>query len=241
MLAEERLDLAVEATRLGPGEAVIVITKMGKEVARGTVQEGTPNGSIRVMVSDQGDSGVQQSRYYNPALYSFIPQEAETEDEGGSEPMLGDDPQEPPLTELPLDDRVEVKFKSMGISLVEQPAGAGTDQTLGGNGKPPMTKAAGQVDKGQGPPKSKDKAPDPRVDPSEPAASVNIDALPPDLKKKIIGVKGLDESQRDKVLSEISDAALRALREVGVKNNEIFKTITKIQDAVIPVLEQKGE
>lgn len=238
MLAEERLDLAVEATRLGPGEPVIVITKMGKEVARGTVQEGTPNGTVHVMVDDQGGKGVQQSRMYDPALYSFIPVEADTEDDGASEPILGDDPEEPPLTEFPLDGRVEAKFHKLGISLVEQPAGAGVE-----GGKPPTSKAAGQVDKGQAPAPSKavGKEPDARADPKEPESSVNIDALPPDLKKKIIGVKGLDESQRDKVLSEISDAALRALREVGVKNNEIFKTITKIQDAVIPVLEQKGE
>ena len=222
MLAEERLDLAVEATRLGPGEPVIVITKMGKEVARGTVQEGTPGGSISIMVSDQGPGGVEQVRSYSAELYSFIPQDDDTEDEDDPEPMFRDEPTEPPIVDMSSTDaRVEAKFVKLGISLVEQPEG---DNVKDG-GSPDGEKTA---------PKSKDA--NPRADSSEPDASVNIDALPEQLKKKIIGVKGLDEAQRDKVLSEISDAALRGLRDVGVKSNEIYKTISEIQAAVMSVL-----
>lgn len=233
MLAEDRLDLAVEATRLGPGEPVIVITKMGKEVARGIVQEMIPNGPVHIHVEDQGRSGVVQSRMYDPDLYSFIPQEDKKEsDLGPSEPMLGDDPQEPPLTELPLDDRVEAKVAKLGISLIEQPVAAGQE----GGQKPAPANSASQVDRGQAPPKSKDKAPDPRADNRDAEASVDVDALPEQLKKKIVGVKGLDEAQQDKVMSEISDAALRALKSVGVKDREIYKTVTKIQEAVSPVL-----
>jgi hypothetical protein len=240
MLAEERLDLAVEATRLGPGEPVIVITKMGKEVARGTVGESVPGGAISIMVKEQGEKGVEQARLYDPSLYSFIPEEPKAEGEPG-EPFLdkaGND--EPLLTDLPLDARVEAKMKQRGISLVEQPAAAGPDETPGGGKRPAPANSAKQADNGQGPPPNKDKAPDPRADNREAGASVNIDALPEQLKKKIVGVKGLDESQRDKVLAEISDAALRSLKSVGVKDGDVYKTVVKIQEAVAPVLEQKG-
>jgi len=238
MLAEDRLDLAVEATRLGPGEPVIVITKMGKEVARGTVQETLPDGPVHIHIEDQG-GGVAMSRMYDPSLYSFIPIEGTDEDEDEApEPMLGDEPEEPPMTELPLDDRVEAKVRSLGISLVEQPADDGEKSPS--LSKPTPANSARQVDGGKGPPKSKDKGPDPRADSREAGASVNLDMLPEALRKKITGVKGLDEAQQDKVMSEISDAALRALKSVGVKDLEIYKTVARLQDAIAPVLGLKG-
>jgi len=234
VLAEERLDLAVESARLGPGEKVIVVTKMGREVARGEVGETIPNGPVLVKVKDQGDKGVAEDRLYDPQFYSFVPLEEAPEEER-SDPDVDEDPPEPSLQGS--DDRAEAKLKELGLTLVEQPqtAGAGVDKTPG-NGD-----GGGQKTPPQAPPKASTKnAPDIRKDVSEPEASVDPNQLPDALKKKLVGVGGLDEAQRDKVVSEISDAALRALRDVGVKNHEIFSTVTKIQEVVLPVLEKKG-
>jgi len=229
MLSEERLDLAVEANRLGPGEPVIVITKMGKEVARGTVQEMIPNGPVHVHVEGQGSSGVAMSRMYDPGLYSFIPIEVTKEDdEAPSDSIIepGSDPG-PPIEDSSLDSRVEAKVARLGISLVEQPE-PGDESGSRDKGKGPKGSASVQKDD------------DPRADSREAGASVEMDRLPESLRKRIVGVKGLDEAQQDKVMSEIADAALRGLKSVGVKDREVYKTVARIQEAVAPVLGLKG-
>jgi len=228
MLAEERLDLAVESTRLGPGEQVIIVTKMGHEIGRGTVQDIHPHGSVYVKLSD-AEGKLKEDRIFDPTFYSFVPMEDEKPKETvdpEQDPGLDvdTDPPEQSLEELPFDERAKVKIQKLNISLEANGDEANGEKDAGGNGKAAASDAGSD---------------DVRGDTRQPETKVDVDALPETIKKKIVGVKGLDEAQRDRVLSEISDAALRALKNVGVKDIEIYKTVSRIQEAVSPVLQQK--
>lgn len=210
-LVEDRLELAVESRRLGPGESVIILTKMGDEVARGIVIEVYPDASVYVRESGP-DNTVKADRIFAAELYSFIPMH-DDRDEGNIDPGdtgghdVDDEPGMPSIAEQDPDVRAEKKMKETGTELEPK---NGDDEDPGSDGGT----------SGKGGPRSK----------------VDVDALPEHLKKEIIGLDGLDESERNKVMSAISDAALRSLRDVGVRDTEVYATIVKIQKAVISAM-----
>lgn len=74
----------------------------------------------------------------------------------------------------------------------------------------------------------------------DPASSVDVDALPTQLKKKIIGIGSLDEEQINRIMSEVGEAALRSMKSVGVKETEVFHKVAEIQDSIRSVL-SKGK
>ena len=208
-LAEDRLELAVESHRLGPGERVIVLTKMGEEVARGRVIEVYPDSSVYIRESGP-DSTVKSERIYDPSLYSFVPVvdergESDIDDDPATAPDPDDDPTMPPIEEQDPDARAEKKLKDTGTEL----------EPKDGDSEPAAT------DKGNG---------------KAPRSVVDVDSLPDHLKKEIVGLEGLDEAARNEVISAISDAALRSLRDVGVRDTEVYSTIVKIQKSLQTVL-----
>lgn len=80
-----------------------------------------------------------------------------------------------------------------------------------------------------------------RSDTSSASSSVDVDKLPPSVKKSLVGVQKMDEDQVNKVLSEVASAALRSLRNVGVKDTDVYRTVVKIQDAVKGVMGDGGK
>lgn len=238
MLAEDRLDRVVESHRLGPGEEVIVLTKMGEEVARGKVVDVYPDGSVHFRESASKNVTAAE-RIYDPSLYEFVPLEAEEgeqsiEPDTSLLPDLDTEPQSPTIAEQPAndspDDRAAAKMKSGGIDVTKKGGGGGrnTPMSDGGGKSPPKKKKDGNGN-------SDDKS-GVQKDNREPESKVNVDALPEQLRKQVIGIKGLDEAQRNRVIAEISSAALRAMKDVGVKETEVYATIVDIQKAVEGVL-----
>tara|TARA_B100001094_G_scaffold293304_1_gene313083 strand:- start:1806 stop:2312 length:507 start_codon:yes stop_codon:yes gene_type:complete len=61
----------------------------------------------------------------------------------------------------------------------------------------------------------------------------------PASKSPVVSSHQLDEEQLNRVISEISDAALRVLKAVGVKDIDVYTKVAEIQKVVNTVL--KGE
>jgi hypothetical protein len=78
-----------------------------------------------------------------------------------------------------------------------------------------------------------------RKDDRAASAKVDVDSLPKDLQRRLKGVGDLDEDARDRVLSAISEAAMRAFKAVGVKDTEVYGRIVKLQEVVKPILGMK--
>ncbi len=239
LLSEEQLNLAVESALLGGGEPIIVATKGGDEMARGIVVDVYPDGSVHFRESVP-DGAPAVERVYSPALYMFIPlvserQEKEIEpDRGGIDPEFAPEPGDTGAFDL--------QPRSVITQMSEQDAP--DDRAAEKMGKD-VTQPGGkdrETDNGPKGPKSKekkkdtDKKGDLEQDNRTPESRVDVDALPDGLKKKIIGVKGLDEESRNRVIADIADAALRSMRDVGVKDNEVFEKVVAIQKAVESVL-----
>ncbi len=201
MLAEERLELTVEAPQLGNGETVSVLTKMGAQVASGIVSGVYKSGeNFSVQVREFSSAGSSVDRLYSSQLYSFVADSPEEETEDEYAPSDGE-----PLTDNPSVDP---------ISEVEDSGDEKSDK--------------------------KPKDDEVRANTDSVSSKVDVDALPDEIKKRVVGVTGLDEEQRNRILSEISDAALRAMKIVGVKDSEIYNKVVSIQNAVAPLLGKGG-
>ena len=74
---------------------------------------------------------------------------------------------------------------------------------------------------------------------SEAVDRIDIDKLPADLKKQIKGLENLEQSQVDRIVSAVSDAALGAMKAVGVKDSDTYARVVAIQNAVMPLLVNK--
>jgi len=88
-------------------------------------------------------------------------------------------------------------------------------------------------------PKAAPKQKEVRNDDRTASAKVDVNSLPKDLQKRLKGVGDLDEDARDRVLSAISEAAMRAFKAVGVKDTEVYGRIVKLQEVVKPILGMK--
>lgn len=212
MLHEEALALALDWNTLSAGESVAVVTRMGNVLTRGEVIAVFPYGAVQVREYDLERGGVQSiaDRIYDTDLYLFIQSDAE-------EPIEVDDPD---ALEVPV--LIEPTPKSDVVSVVSEAAEPNAAETpdqrvekkLGG------AAAAGNV----------------RNDDRSTKSKVDLNALPKDLQKRLKGSSDLDEEARDRVLSAISEAAMKSLKAAGVKEIEIYPMIVKIHDALKPVI-----
>jgi len=74
---------------------------------------------------------------------------------------------------------------------------------------------------------------------ADPDSAIDTDQLPDDIKQAIISTKDMDEGQLNGVISECSDAALKALKRTGIAETEVFGLVQKISDALFEVLTGK--
>jgi hypothetical protein len=215
MLHEEAVSLSVPWEDLAAGDPVEVTTKMGSPITRGRVIKVFNYGAVQIREYDLEHNGGVQSiadRIYDVDLYLFLP----IEDEGPIDP---DDPADKFETPVLFDaDHPVVGGYGVDDGSYEYEMGEDVDEVL------TEKKAKSGEEKSV------------RKDDRAPKAKVTIDALPKDIQKRLKGVADLDDDARDRVISAISDAALKSLKAVGVKDIEIYARIVKIQDALKPVL-----
>lgn len=222
---EKRLDNTVPAGQFGDGEGVEIKTRMGSTVTRGHVLSVTPFGLVIRETSGE-------TKFYKDGLYLFASLEREP-------PTVVKDQ----LHDMSVDQKVKHKLAAMGEAGDPVP-----DQT----GAKPMDPDANDDDyKGKDTEKDKDdnepgKKKDDEKDGkkkdavADPDSSIEVEKLPDDIKQGIISANDMDEAQLNGVLSEISDAALKALKRTGIAETQIFGLVQKINDVTFKVLTGKA-
>lgn len=245
MAYEQVMANAVDPSTLGAGDPVVVVTKMGNPITRGMVVAVFSYGAVQIREYDLEHNGGVQSiadRVYDTDLYSFVYDE-----------------EEPPVTGLDVDDEEEPSENPMAVALPVLQSVDGVVDGIGGksgrynsNFDEPAhigeAKDDEEVDDEadaveEEPPAKKpqfQKKSDIRSDDRTAASKVNMDSLPKDLQKRLKGVSTLDEDSVDKVMSAISEAAMRAFKSVGVKDIEIYAKIVDIQKAIKPIIGKKN-
>jgi len=226
---EKRLDDTIPHGKFGDEEAVEVRTKMGSVVTTGRVMSVMPFGLI---VRDT----IGETKFFAEGLYLFASLERDP-------PTVVKDQ----LHDVSLDARVQRKLSTMGE------AGDPTPSETGGKPIDPKAKddeykdKDGEKDKkgDDSDKKKKDEKPEKKDDKkkkdavADPESAIDTEKLPDDIKQAIISTNEMDEGQLNGVLSDISDAALKALKRTGIAEGEIFGLIQKINDASFEVLTGK--
>ena len=206
MLHEEALALALDWNTLSAGESVAVVTRMGNVVTKGEVIAVFPYGAVQVREYDLERGGVQSIADRIYDTDLYLFVQSDAE-----EPIEVDDPD---ALEVPV--LIEPTAKGDIVSVVaeaaESDAAATPDQRV--------EKKLGNV----------------RNDDRSAKSKVDLNALPKDLQKRLKGSSELDDEARDRVLSAISEAAMKSLKAAGVKEIEIYPMIVKIHDALKSVI-----
>jgi hypothetical protein len=221
LLHEERLDGAVAAGEAGIGELLDVRTKMGNSLAYGEVMSSTPFGVV--LRQEDGADHFYAEQYH---LFFAVTPDLEVVDGN----MLSDSSP---------DARVRAKLSAMGEAGDPQPGGGGHAKTLDKAGGPDSDDTApGEDDSENGDDKPPEKPPEPTGDKplAKPESAVDVEALPQDIKDAVISTNQMDKEQLNSVLSELSDAAMKGLKRVGVAETEIFGTVQRIQNSAYRVL-----
>ena len=244
MLHEEALSSAIHYGELGLGETVAVVTRMGTPIAKGEVVAVFPYGAVQVREFDleRGGSQAVSDRIYDAELYLFLPADpvpsAEIGDPDALEvPVLLD----PEMDAAPISDVVSEAAQSVALPKLHRFDGDWIVYPDGTRFHKSVMKA-GMMEEGWRwkIDEAEEEAPkEVRKDDRAASAKVDVNSLPKDLQKRLKGVGELDEDARDRVLSAISEAAMRAFKSVGVKDTEVYSRIVKLQEAVKPVLEGK--
>jgi len=247
MLHEEALDAAIPYEALGLGEPVAVVTRMGTFVSKGKVMKVFPYGAVQVREYDLEHGGSQaiSDRIYDADLYLFLPtdppEDSEIGDPDAAEvPVLLDPEMEAP----PVSDAVSESAQSNALPKLHRVDGDWIVYPDGTRYHKSVMKAGMMEQDWEWKIEEADEKPAPkqkevRKDDRTASAKVDVNSLPKDLQKRLKGVSELDEDARDRVLSAISEAAMRAFKAVGVKDTEVYGRIVKLQEAIKPVLEGK--
>jgi hypothetical protein len=243
MLYEEVIASAVDPKDLSVGDPVVVVTKMGTPITRGMVVAVFSYGAVQIREYDLEHNGGVQSiadRVYDAELYSFV-----IDEEGEPETAFDVDAEEGAI-ENPLAVALPVLQSVDGV--VDGIVGKSGAYNIGfselahiGEAKADDEEVDDEADAVEEPKKPQyQKKGDIRSDDRTAASKVNMDSLPKDLQKRLKGVSELDEDSVDKVLSAISEAAMRAFKSVGVKDIEIYSKIVDIQKAIRPIVGKKN-
>lgn len=252
MLHEEVLASAIDYRELILGEPVEVVTRMGTPVTHGMVKAVFSYGAVQVREYDLERGGTQaiSDRIYDAELYLFLPSEAPESREIGDpdaleRPILLDPEMEAP----PISDDVQEAAQSIAPKLhridgdwIVYPDGTRYHKSVMKAGMMEQdwqwkVEEAEEAEPAAEKPAPKQK--EVRKDDRTASAKVDVNSLPKDLQKRLKGVGDLDEDARDRVLSAISEAAMRAFKAVGVKDTEVYGRIVKLQEVVKPVLGMK--
>lgn len=222
----KRLDDVIPAGKFGDGEDVEVRTRMGNIISQGVVQSVTPFG----LVVKENTGSI---RFFSERVYLFA--------------SLVD---EPPtivanqLNDMSLDSRIEAKLRGIDEAGDPTPAETGAkpidpnakdDEYTDKDGKKDVdTKTKDDEKEKEEKPEKKDGAV------ADPSSSIDTDNLPDDVKQSIVKTQDMDESQLNGVLSDISGAAMKALKRTSVSETELYGIVQKINDASYKVLTGKA-
>lgn len=211
VLHESRLDNTVDAGSIGIGERVEIRTRMGNQIAVGEVVASTPMG----IALDSGS-------FYQRDLYLFVP--VNEEQPVVVKNMLTDGP----------DARVALKMQKMGMGEADKLDGKLGDEIE----KSSIDRFAVKDDDDEATNSDElKKNPEEKPKPlAAPQSSIDVNSLPEDIKKAVVSTTQMDADQLNGVLSEIGDASIKAMKRVNVKENEIYSTVSRIQNAVHRIL-----
>lgn len=225
---EKRLDNTIPSGHFHDGADVEVRTKMGSVVSAGQVMSVMPWGLIV-----RESTGA--TTFYAENLYLFA--------------SLNEDPPtvvQNQLLDMSLDARVQEKLVAMGEAGDPTPSDTGAKPIDPDATDDEYKDKDGEKNKGgDSDDKKDDKDPDDKDKKKkkdavvDPESAIDTDKLPDDIKGAIISTKDMDEGQLNGVLSDISDAALKALKRTGVSESEIFELVQKISDSSFEVLTGK--
>lgn len=214
-LYEGRLDNAVDAGSIGIGERVDIKTRMGHEVASGEVLANVPLGIV-----------LKEGGFFDRDLYLFVPIIDEPEVRALN--LIKSSPDERVASVLHASGDAVPVFEAEKLDDKEGDHGSDSDDKEDGDSKEPE-KSDDKKQKADD-----DKEPLANID-----SSVDVENLPEDIKAAIISTTQMDEDQMNGVLSEISDAAIKALKRVNVKEIEIYGVVSDIQNAIFKILTKK--
>lgn len=249
---EQIAEQALLISEVAVGDYVSVVTRMGAEVCRGTVMRVFPYGAVQVRSFDleRGGREATLENIYDTDLYMLLPADAPEVPERaldlpvatgelpvlvpvvGGETLASADVGESAENPVLYLDRGEWRVYPDGtryhISAVAMSERLRVEEQ--------QDIAEAKAAKKEADKKGDAKGADPRKDSRSTAAKVDVALLPKDLQKRLKGVGELDDDARDRVLSAISDAAMRSFKAVGVRDAEIYSRVVLIQDAIKPVL-----
>ena len=248
---EQIAEQAVLISEVAVGDYVRVVTRMGADVCRGTVMRIFPYGAVQVRSFDLEHGGREATleNIYDTDLYMLLPTDApEVPDRALDTPAhtgttvqvpvvggeviatadVGESYEKPVLYLDRGDWRVYPDGTRYHLSAV-----AFSDRIQEDEKQDIDEAKAAKKDDAK---KASAKSADPRKDSRSTAAKVDVNLLPKDLQKRLKGVGELDDDARDRVMSAISDAAMRAFKAVGVRDSEIYSRVVLIQEAIKPVL-----
>jgi hypothetical protein len=205
----ERLDAAVPAGTLGVGEVVEVRTRMGDLLGRGEVYASTPFGITL-------REGAVDHRFYTAEYCLFFPEEPEL-------PEVASDL----LTDAHPDDRVQAKLRALGEG--GAPSGGAPEAA---------TNTAEPVEDGKDDPVEEPTAAQAGAV-ADDSSSVDVDALPDDIRQAVITVQKLDGDQLNYVLAQAGQALMSALRRSSVSESELHGLVQRSQNAIYRILTGK--
>ena len=199
----------VDPASIGIGERVMVVTGSGRQVAVGDVLAKGFSG-INILIR----SGNQVlSKTYESNLYSFIPVQADSEDDGLVD-GVGVVEAEQVRPTMRRSEKPSRKDKATSIP-GEEPDDSGEDGSQG-------------VDD--------DEAGDARDDDVKSGEPVNQDSLPDKIKAHVGSPGTISNEKIDQVAGAVGEAALGALRRSGVEEVRIYSLVGMIVSAVSEVL-----
>jgi hypothetical protein len=219
---ERRLDNTIPHGQFGDGEGVEVKTKMGSTKTQGIVMSVLPSGLII-------RESTGETKFYNEGIYLFTSLEREP-------PVVVQNQ----LHDMSVDQKVRQKLIAMGEAGDPTPDNTGArpldpdakDDEYGDKGDDKSTKddyGDKEKDDSKGDKKKSDAV-------ADPDSSIDVEKLPDDIQHAIITTDEMDESQLNGVLSDISNATLKALKRTGIDERQIFGLVQKINDASYAVL-----
>ncbi|MFA4971348.1 MAG: hypothetical protein WC683_01960 [bacterium] len=152
------------------------------------------------------------SHFYHGDFYLFLPEDPELPEEA---PDL--------LVDAHPDVRVRARLRALG----EQ----GDDAEAAGNTAEP-------VDAGAEAP-AEEPTPDEQAAVADDTSSVDVNALPDDIKKAVVTVQRLDGDQMNYVLAQAGQALMSALRRSNVSEAQLHSLVQRSQNAIYKILTGK--
>lgn len=198
---------------LGVGEWVDVYTLAGRFIASGEVASVFPDNGIQVKSRIPNDS--PQTSVFQKTTVDFDGDEVDAWDRIYDGTLYKFVVIEPPKPKVKPDSYIDEK-QSVQSELEDQDDDSDDDSD----------------DNSDDEKKTKDKD-----DKSDNTNNIDIDKLPKNLQRKVVGISELGDDEKNSIIKRVGEAALRGFREINLRELDIYKNVAKVQEAVQKVLD----